>query len=75
VSEHIKVQTIFAGLMVEETDLLDDLIVEVKESKLPRVEPVSVEQDEEGVEESFFFAIASSVGDVNDVRKYIAGQG
>jgi hypothetical protein len=39
------------------------------------VEPVSVEQDEEGVEESFFFAIASSVGDVNDVRKYIAGQG
>jgi len=74
VSEEVKVQNRFAGLTVEETDLLDDLVVEVKEDKLPRMTPVSVEQDEEGIEENFFFAIASFLEDVNDVRKYIAGQ-
>jgi hypothetical protein len=46
VSEHVKVHNSFAGLTVEETDSLDDLIFEVQENKLPQVDSVTIEQDE-----------------------------
>lgn len=71
VSEHINVHNRFAGLKVEETDPLDELIPEVKESQLPQVNPVMIEQDEQGLEEDFFFAIKSFLDDIFEVRKYV----
>ncbi|KAF2001106.1 hypothetical protein P154DRAFT_433574, partial [Amniculicola lignicola CBS 123094] len=45
ISNEVPVQNRIAGLRVEETDLLDDLIPEVKEAGLPKVPAVLVEQD------------------------------
>jgi hypothetical protein len=71
VSEYIKVHNRFAGLTVEETDPLDKLIIEVKEKQLPNVDPIPIKQDDEEVEDEFFFAIALFVEDTYRVRGYI----
>jgi hypothetical protein len=71
VSEDIKVHNRFASLTVEETDTLDDLIIEVKENQLPKVDPIPIKQDDEELEKEFFFAIASFVEDIYGVRAYI----
>ncbi|KAI4640813.1 hypothetical protein J4E93_008406 [Alternaria ventricosa] len=74
VAENIKLQNRFAGLAVEETDPLNELIVEVQEKQLPDIHPLPLEQDEEGLEDDFFFAIATFLDDISKVRKYITGQ-
>ena len=71
VSENIKLQNRFAGLTVEETGPLDELITEVKEKQLPKVDPIPIEQDEESLEHDFFFAIATFLEEIYDVRAYI----
>jgi hypothetical protein len=43
---------------------LDELIVEVKEKQLPRIDPRPVQQDKEDLEEDLFFAIATFLNDV-----------
>jgi hypothetical protein len=74
VSKTFKTQNGSAGLTVEETDPLDDLIVEVKEKELPKVDPVSIEKEEEGLEDDFLFAIESLLGDIYNVRQYITSE-
>jgi hypothetical protein len=39
---------------------------------LPRFDPIPIEQNEEGLEEVFFFAIASFLEDIFEVRVYVA---
>ncbi|KAF2105763.1 hypothetical protein BDV96DRAFT_655337 [Lophiotrema nucula] len=72
--EHLNLRNRFDGLAVEETDPYDDLIPEVKQSRLPKVAPVSIEQDEEGLEEEFFFAIESFLKELEEVRLFIFGE-
>jgi hypothetical protein len=64
VSDDIEVHNTFAGLTVEETDPLDQLIVEANDNGLPKIDPLPIEQDDTELEEDFFFAIASFVGDI-----------
>lgn len=54
--------------------MLGDLIPEVIESKLPKVNPVKIEQDEEELEDAFFFAIKSFLDDIFEVRSYVASE-
>jgi hypothetical protein len=42
VSENIKVHNRFAGLTIEETNPLDDLIVEIKDNQLPKIDPILI---------------------------------
>ncbi|KAF2828061.1 hypothetical protein CC86DRAFT_289388, partial [Ophiobolus disseminans] len=67
VSEHVKIHNRFAELTVEETDSLDDLIPEVKESQLPKVNSVAIDQDDEELEDDFFFAIKAFLDDLFEV--------
>ncbi|KAG9196034.1 hypothetical protein G6011_01155 [Alternaria panax] len=71
VPENTKLQNRFTRLTIEETDPLDELIVEVREKQLPKIEPLPVEQDEDGLEEDFLFAIATFLKDISNVRTCI----
>ncbi|KAL1793693.1 hypothetical protein ACET3X_008675 [Alternaria dauci] len=71
VLDDIKLQNKSSGLMVEETDPLDELIVEVKENQLPNINPCPIELDEKDLEEEFFFAIGTFLNDIYRVRAYL----
>ncbi|PZC94195.1 hypothetical protein A1F95_06788, partial [Pyrenophora tritici-repentis] len=66
-----KVQNRFTGFTVEETVPLDELIVEVKDRQLPKVKLIPIEDDEDDLEDEFFFAVAAFLQDVHQIRRYI----
>ncbi|KAG9387832.1 Dimer-Tnp-hAT domain containing protein [Pyrenophora tritici-repentis] len=63
-----KVQNRFTGFTVEETVPLDELIVEVKDRQLPKVKLIPIEDDEDDLEDEFFFAVAAFLQDVHQIR-------
>ncbi|KAF2449927.1 hypothetical protein P171DRAFT_480982 [Karstenula rhodostoma CBS 690.94] len=72
--EHVTLNNRFAGLTVEENDPYDGLIVEVKQAQLPNVPSVVIKQDEEELEEEFFFTIELFLNEVEEVRLFIFGE-
>ncbi|KAF2651552.1 hypothetical protein K491DRAFT_696387 [Lophiostoma macrostomum CBS 122681] len=71
---HVPVENRFVSLAVEETDPLDDLIPEVRQHRLPKVTTAAIEQDEDGIEEEFFFAIKSFLKELDNMRMFIWGE-